>query len=145
MSYGAIEIARYVVSYFYKNDDPITHLKLQKLLYFLWIDYYKKKHEYLFSDDVCAWKLGPVVPVVYNEFCMYSSIPINTEYDTSIEETDKALIDEILKKWGRYSASCLVDKTHESGSVWSEVYRMGKGSGNVIPFDLMKEDIENHA
>ena len=39
MSYDVKDVAKYIITYFSKMRRPVTHLKLQKLLYFVWIDY----------------------------------------------------------------------------------------------------------
>ena len=38
MAYGAKNIANFVVNYCAQNGSPVTNLKLQKILYYLWID-----------------------------------------------------------------------------------------------------------
>ncbi len=72
--YPAQYVADYTISYCTRAKKPISNLKLQKMLYFLWVDYYKKTKCELYLDDICAWKLGPVVPNVYYNFCLYAGI-----------------------------------------------------------------------
>ena len=74
--FDAVTIARYIVDYCTKNNTPITNLKLQKLLYYVWIDYYKATNKPLFSNYICAWPLGPVVVDAYDEFCVYGGLNI---------------------------------------------------------------------
>ena len=42
MTYTAVDIAKYIVSYCSGKHRPVSNLKLQKMLYYTWIDYYKK-------------------------------------------------------------------------------------------------------
>ena len=42
MTYSAVDIAKYIVSYCSGKHRPVSNLKLQKMLYYTWIDYYKK-------------------------------------------------------------------------------------------------------
>ena len=49
MTYYVTEIAKYIITYCSNKKRPISNLKLQKLLYFLWIDYFKKNNCSLFN------------------------------------------------------------------------------------------------
>ena len=42
MTYTAVDIAKYIVSYCSGKNRPVSNLKLQKMLYYTWIDYYKE-------------------------------------------------------------------------------------------------------
>ena len=46
----------------------LTNLKLQKLLYCAYGVHLALFSEKLFNDQIQAWKLGPVVPIIYQEF-----------------------------------------------------------------------------
>lgn len=133
--YSAIVIAKYIVTFCAKAEKPISNLKLQKMLYFIWIDYFKATGKYLFKDDICAWQFGPVVPDVYYEFCPFGGIPINRTFDEAnslVRTEDKAIIDNAINTYLPYSASYLVDKTHQPGTAWSVTYRNGLGLREVI-------------
>lgn len=135
--YHAIEIARLIVSICTDENTPISNLKLQKILYFLWVDYYKEFGEPLFADNICAWQLGPVVPDVYYEFCSYAGRPISEHFDVAIDDDTKIKVRNIVQKYILVSASALVNKTHSQGSPWFEVYREGAGHRDTIPYSLI--------
>lgn len=139
MTYSAINIAKYMIAYCYRKGSPISNLKLQKMMYYLWIDYYKKTQTPLFIEDICAWQLGPVVPEVYYEFCSYAGTPILKEYDIRLSEIDDTIVREIIDRYIDVSASCLVSKTHRKGSPWDVIYRGGHGVRDIIPFTLIKD------
>ena len=42
MTYTASDIAKYIVSYCFRKRKPVSNLKLQKMLYYMWIEYYKR-------------------------------------------------------------------------------------------------------
>ncbi|MBQ6623932.1 MAG: DUF4065 domain-containing protein, partial [Mogibacterium sp.] len=65
--YSAKDIAEHVVTKCVREQEPITNLHLQKILYFIQRDYVKKIGEPLFADEFEAWKFGPVVPCIYYE------------------------------------------------------------------------------
>src|SRR5687767_14250246 len=60
-----------------RENIPITHLKLQKLLYFAHGWYLALTGEPLFEDKVEAWQFGPVIPPVYHQFKKYGNQPID--------------------------------------------------------------------
>ncbi len=135
--YPALDIAKYIITYSSEQNKAISNLKLQKLLYFLWIDFYKDTKTWLFRDDICAWQFGPVVPESYYEFCSYAGLPINKIFSTSIDASDKEKLNKIINDYIDISAYNLVEKTHKEGTPWSIIYNRGLGSREVIPFDLI--------
>lgn len=139
MSYNANDIAHYLITKCYKIRKPISNLKLQKMLYFAWVDYYKKTSTPLYFDNICAWQLGPVVPEVYYEYCSYGGRPIFELCDTDISEEDSEILDKIIDNYVDIPASTLVNMTHANGTAWDIIFDNGNGNRDVIPFSLIKE------
>ncbi len=138
MTYYVKEIAKYIITYCSNKKRPISNLKLQKILYFLWIDYFKENNCSLFNENICAWQFGPVVPEVYYEFCSYAGSPINKIYDIEIyNKNDSDIINKLIDKYIEYSASKLVEMTHKDFKPWSIIYNNGDGLRSIIPFDLI--------
>lgn len=137
MWYSATEIAKYIISQCLNIGKPVSNLKLQKMMYFLWVDFYKQTGRKLFLDNICAWQLGPVVPEVYYEYCSYAGRPIQRVYTTNIGVEDSKIINMILNDYVNIPANVLVDRTHENGSAWDCVYQNGAGNRNIIPFELI--------
>lgn len=139
MWYSALEIARYIItSCLYKNK-PISNLKLQKVLYFVWVEFYKNTGRMLFRDNICAWQMGPVVPVVYYEYCFYAGSPICQSYASEIDETDKEILNPIISDYIPVPANVLVNRTLAPGLAWDVIYANGLGNRKIIPFDLIIE------
>ena len=139
MSCNVKEIAQYIVNYFIIKDNPVTNLKLQKLLYFAWIDYFKYKKEHLFEEDFEAWVLGPVVPIAYYEYCTYGADMIFRQRKTDITVIDTNILDNILDNYSDSTGYDLVNKSHRKGGAWDKVYQNGKGRKNKISFDIIKK------
>ena len=97
MVYTAVDIAKYIVSYCAHRQRPISNLKLQKMLYYTWIDYYKKTNNALFLNDICAWQLGPVVPDVYYEFCSYAGTPISVTFNVSFADPSDICVPSVFR------------------------------------------------
>ena len=137
MWYSALEVAKYIISRCSELNKPISNLKLQKMLYFVWVEFYKKTRRMLFDDYICAWQLGPVVPEVYYEYCTYAGSPIISSHLTSISPKDKEMLDDIIFKYLPMSANELVGLTHAPGTAWDIIYNNGAGNRKIIPFDLI--------
>lgn len=138
MWYAATEIARFILSECFKRNVSISNLKLQKMLYFIWVDFYKKTKRKLFFDEFCAWQLGPVIPKVYYEYCSYAGRPICQYYgDVEVDAEDQKILKEIISKYALVSANELVSMTHQRGSAWDVIYQDGLGNRETIPFELI--------
>lgn len=57
MLYSALEIARYIITECTHRQKPLSNLKLQKILYFIWVDFFRISGRFIFYDDICAWQL----------------------------------------------------------------------------------------
>jgi len=134
MEYKATEIARFVVKISKAYGDKITHLKLQKILYYIQGAYLALKNQPAFSDEILAWKLGPAVISVYSEYKQYGkkAIPYNSGA-IEISPEDQKFIEEIYKRYRGYTAGQLVDKTHREAP-WEST-----ADSDVISNDSIKE------
>lgn len=124
MMYKAIDIANWFIHYnetkrdlFDEDTDEISNLKLQKLLYYAQSAFLAIKEEKLFNEDIEAWRHGPVVPKVYEEYRKYGSSGI-TEYDLDIvrkiekDEETRDILANVYELFGEYSAWGLRNLTH---------------------------------
>lgn len=96
--YQAIDIAKYIIGKCTADNQPISNLQLQKILYFLQRKYLKEQGRPLFSDEIQAWQFGPVVPEVYYQYCGFGSRTIGMDYDVTLDPQDKVLIDEVVEE-----------------------------------------------
>jgi uncharacterized phage-associated protein len=109
----ASTIARYIVWFAHEHGDPISNLKLQKLLYYAQAWYLALKDRPLFDDPIEAWVHGPVVPNVYREYRDWSWQPIAR--DVTRPELDSEIVahlDEVMEAYGGLSAFYLERLTH---------------------------------
>lgn len=138
-SYSAMEVANFIIDTCTRSKDPVSNLRLQKLLYFLWLDFYRETHRYIFLDNMQAWQLGPVVPEVYYEYCAYGGKPINLLWETSISLTDRDITKEIIEKYRLVPVSELIQRTHKPDTAWYKIYNNGLGIRKEIPFWLIRQ------
>src|SRR6201996_1377541 len=134
MMYPATLIAAAIVQKAIDEGAPVTQMKLQKMAYFAYGYNLAKRDEKLFKEEIQAWKFGPVVPVIYNDYQLYGNLPI-TNFDKSRNEyswfgfDNKQLgedaidaIDYTWKATGNLSAADLSKWSHREESPWHQVY-----------------------
>lgn len=111
------DVAKLFLSLSTKNEDAISNLKLQKLVY-----YAQGFHlalfdgRPLFDEKIEAWTHGPVAPDLYHEYKKFGKGPIeNIEFDPAGKLSDDQieLIQEVYEIFGQFSAWKLRDLTHE--------------------------------
>lgn len=123
------------------ETEGITNLKLQKILYFVEAYFLATVGRSLFSDEIHAWKYGPVIPDIYQTYKKYgaSLIPSELGSDSGIEESDGQMIAQIWEFFDKYSARRLVDMSH-SHDPWIKAFESAENGGSgVITRDHMKE------
>ena len=72
----ARDVANYIVKECSDHDLSITNLQLQKILYYIQVHFLQKENRALFSDDIEAWQLGPVVRDVYDQYSTFGSMDL---------------------------------------------------------------------
>jgi uncharacterized phage-associated protein len=142
-----------------KGVTDLTNLKLQKLLYCAYGVHLALFSEKLFNDQIQAWKLGPVVPIIYQEFkdCGKKTISPNSLAgilrDDFSGEIDFPIFDEIIEinrtkslfiachLYGDKTAWELVEILHSKGGGWHKNYDI-KSLGIEIPSDDILQEFE---
>ena len=138
--YPAMDVARCVIEYFHKKKRKITNLPLQKLLFFIEKAALKETGESMIRENFHAWRLGPVIPGVYDVFSVYASsnilIPKRTPESMEIAPEDKKLIEKVLKQYLDTPVWDLVELSHRE-TPWRAAYEYGPRS------KIRKEFMEN--
>ncbi len=110
------------------KGDALTHLKLQKLLYFAWGWYLTLYKQQLFEECPEAWQYGPVFSKLYQRFKGKGNQPITGEDilvgDGGIEQKVQEFLDNIWDEYGQYSAEKLANMTHEDPA-WAQARSQG--------------------
>ena len=127
----------------YEVYEGITHLKLQKLLYYAQGVHLAITDKKLFDDDFEAWNHGPVVRNVYDTYCVFGrnqiiipETPENRKIVSKIENDPevKNILDLVYDNFSIYTAWQLREMTHKKGSPWEKTTNNG-----IIDTDLIKE------
>jgi uncharacterized phage-associated protein len=126
--------------------DAITHLKLQKVIYYCQAWHLALFGEPLFKEEVQAWQHGPVVRSVWNRFSdngwhALSPEMRNAASDKEFTKKQRELMDEVWEAYGQLSGSQLRTLTHRE-----EPWKATRGdlpeecrSDRVIKKELMRD------
>ena len=104
-----------VVDYLLSQCQDITHLSLQKALYYVQGFFYAFYQTFLFTEDCEAWVHGPVYREIYRRYSNYCFDPIGSvnEFDvSSLPGEEKVLLDSIVRHVCCYSGKTLESFTH---------------------------------
>lgn len=139
-----------ILIYFSENAAPLSLTKALKLLFLLDETSVKETGVPVTWLDYKVWRLGPVAKQIYLEFRNGQKECLNNEIlslDPFVEANEESiynkrglvlkakvefnddefsdyeieLLDEIVRKFGNWTATELVDFTHKSGSLWSQI------------------------
>jgi len=127
------------------KETGLGKLKLQKLLYYVQAWNLALNGEALFEDNFEAWIHGPAIAKVYHHFKEYdfedSNIQLEENNFDTFTKTEKELLDEIWRVYGKYDGSYLETLTHNE-LPWQQargVMRTTEPSQNIISSEVMRE------
>ena len=116
------------------EEQPLTHIEVQKLLYFShgWMlgIHGRPLHEGLWE----AWKLGPVLPHIYYNLNYYRGEPITEPILARPEEftdAEQGIINSVYAQYRPFGWG-MADITDVKGSPWYEVWH-SKSRLLIIP------------
>ncbi|KAA3436976.1 Panacea domain-containing protein [Rufibacter hautae] len=148
---NALAVANFFLKKSFDTGEPVTNMKLVKLVYIAHGWYLGLSGQPLLTEPVEAWKYGPVVPSIYYSFKDYGGEAIrqmvtagNATESSPVSLSDPDLVPFLEKIWevyGQFSGVDLSAMTHQDQTPWKQVWdTQGKHSNNVIiPNDLIKE------
>ncbi|MBV4514936.1 Panacea domain-containing protein [Pseudomonas kurunegalensis] len=130
---SAIAVAQAFLDLAKKERRSLTHMQLQKLVFFAHgIHLAAYDGEPLIDDDIRAWDFGPVIPSLYERLRKFG----RGEVDPVISARDRDRLDpgssemqairSVWEAYKDYSAWELSSITHRPGSPWSKVWDRSK-------------------
>jgi uncharacterized phage-associated protein len=136
---SVIDVAAYILELSKEDAEDgefelISHMKLQKLIYYCQGFHLALYGAPLFPEEIQAWTHGPVCPRLYHALKLYGASPIAAIIDPdklNLSDREKRLISMIYDSYGQYSASRLRQMTHKEGP-WDTAQ-----PGGQIPQDAM--------
>ncbi len=146
MSEPVLAVANFFIKKAADSGDPITPMKLLKLVYIAHGWHLALTGEPLIDEDVEAWKYGPVIPSLYRRYRDYGNSPIGADgvsgyVGFSNELRIAPFLERIWEVYKDYTAIQLSSMTHTSDTPWYHIWH-GKGGrhylGANIPNDLIR-------
>lgn len=131
--FTAIQLANWIIVQHHmdekmdSNIEPLTQMKLIKLLYLAYGIFLAQTKHKLFSSDIRHYQWGPLIMEVHQQFSHQRIISddlseqayedfINVSANIPITE----LLKFVLKKYDKYTAAYLSKLTHQKDSPWSK-------------------------
>ena len=86
-------VANFFIEKSMKDKTPLSHMKIQKMIFFAHAVFFKKYHKPLIVDPVFAWKYGPVIQSLYHELKDYGDSPITRKIsELTLSDAEKDVI-----------------------------------------------------
>jgi len=138
-------VARYLLHLAANAEEacPVTHMQLQKLMYYVQGWSLATHGRPLFAGRIEAWEHGPVVRGRYPKFAAYGNRPIPRPEASEagrLTEEKRGLIESVWARYGQYSAPRLRAMTHGEAP-WRDArgrLAEGEASRSVISEESMR-------
>lgn len=132
MAFSPSNISNNILWRSFDSGVAVSPMKLQKLLYFVASEYAKETGQPLLAEPFRAWRYGPVVRSVYDEFKSFRGDPIRKyakdaqgkAYRIS-EKDNPELRDALDRVWSHAASMSAVELsriTHAPDSAWSKAW-----------------------
>lgn len=139
---SAIELSNYVIQKANEAGCSITHLKLQKILYYIQGTYLAETGDPLFEEPIEAWTYGPVIRDVYVHFVSNGALSLHVDPHVEIPKlgiSDRMIVDRVLEDKLKYTASELVGATHHEMPWKEHAQEVKKGDKPIILNDSIRK------
>jgi uncharacterized phage-associated protein len=128
------------------DDANMTPMKLIKLVYIAhgWsLGLYNKT---LINEQPQAWKFGPVIPSLYDDFKEYGNKKIDKKVNKNPIDDEELVkfLDKIWDVYGKYNGVQLSAKTHEPNTPWSKTWEKAKEYFNAFSLEIPDNLIREH-
>lgn len=141
------DLANYIINRAIELENPVSNLKLQKILYFSNLLYFKKNKSFLIDDlnvnPFKACQIGPVIENIYHKYSNYGGLSINiSQLEPKIIDDEKFL-NNIVFKLININLNILATWCYNNNSVWAKIYNNGEGNHQIIDENFIKQDVKN--
>lgn len=147
--YNSHQISNYFIQLSQKTGKELTPMKLIKLAYIAHGWHLGLFDKQLLDEVIYAWKYGPVIETIYNDFKKYGNSQINELYNDNCngdyplpDETIYPFLDTIWKVYGDKNGIELSTLTHQKETPWDIVWNKQGGKNKkyaIIPNDIIRE------
>lgn len=117
------------------DDMSLTPMQLQKLVYIAHGWSLGLFDDPLVSDDVSAWKFGPVIEPLYQHFKEFRASPVRIPpqivngyvCSAGFDDRDETVISAVWQSYRGLTGPQLSDLTHQSDTPWDTVWNKREG------------------
>jgi len=144
MGHDARAVANFFIETACREQHILTHLALQKILFFAHAWHLAKFDRPLIGQQFEAWQYGPVIRVVYDQLKdlkkkpidrLLNKIDINSgawiKSDYHFSEEENLFLSGLFKYYSKFHAGTLVDLTHDKDGPWEKIWNMSVD--NAVP------------
>lgn len=118
-----------------QSGDTITHLKLQKLVYYAQAWHLANFNKPLFHEDMEAWAHGPVAPSLWSKYRDARWEALSAPEKTPQIDADlEAFLEKVYAEYGRFEAKFLENLTHKE-----DPWRLTRG--DLEPYERCSKSI----
>jgi len=124
-----------------EEPDPLTHLRLQKLMYYVQAWSLANRGKPAFFGRIEAWAHGPVVRELYSLLARFGSAPVPFDalaQASPLINEDLAFVASVWEAYKGFTAFALRNMTHNEDT-WRDA------RGNVGPADLCTTEITHES
>ncbi len=144
-TYSAISVADYIINKASESNNTLTPMQVIKLVYLChgWmLGLYGRP---LISEPIEAWRYGPVIDDLYQAVKKFRSNPVTgslARRPVLFTDDEKNIMDQVVRKYERYSGPALSRLTHAKGTPWSQTIQ---SFDNYISNDLIEDHFKKLA
>ncbi|PAF46249.1 hypothetical protein BKH46_08395 [Helicobacter sp. 12S02634-8] len=139
----ALKVARYIINKAIELEKPISNLQLQKIMYFVQLDFLKQVGKGLIDDDFEARSFGPIVGSVYSQYRVFGSSELfmpEKDAQLDLSQNEQSIIDATIRNSLQLKPWELVQKSHNPKGAWAAVFKNGEGARVRIPKKLIEKE-----
>lgn len=144
---SALSVGNTILKRAKQDGIDITPMKLQKLIYIVYKEYYKRTEKALFPERFEVWRYGPVLRDVYDAFKEYRSNAIKKlakdadgciyVVNEELSVTFRDVMNSVWEKYKGYDGIRLSEMTHKQGTAW---YKAAKAGRAFLSDDDIKDE-----
>lgn len=144
---SALHVGNTILKRGQAEDIEITPMKLQKLIYIVYKEYYKRTDSALFPERFEVWKYGPVITSVYDTFYAYGEnaiqeMGVSPDGSVYVVKQNNSnvftyVLDDMWNKYKRYSGIELSEMTQQPGGAW---YKAVTTKSELLKDEDIKEE-----
>lgn len=141
----SISVANELLNLAKNKNKTLTPMQLIKLVFLChgWMLGLYGRH--LITDQVEAWRYGPVLPDLYHKIKHFRSNPVTTLDNDShnhFDTEEKDIINQVYEIYGHLNGIQLSTLTHEKDSPWEKTWKSGN---SIISNDLIENYYQKQA